>query len=191
MEVKPELLKELINGSRKAQRELFDMFYKPMMRVSRIYCTNDDDAKSIVLEAFMDVYNNIEKFDGKASFKTWFNKIVVNRALNQYRKNKKIAQREPALEPLMMQESFDAGEAGADIIQKITADEILTVIQTLPETERLVFTLYVIDDYAHKDIALELGFSEPTSRWHYSNARKRLQEKLKMYNITSTSHVNA
>ena len=191
MEVKPEFLNELINGSRKAQRELFDLFFKPMMRVSRIYCSNDDDAKSIVLEAFMDVYDNIEKYNGKASFNTWFNSIVINRALNHYKKNKKINQREPALELKILNENFDAKDETVDVFGKISADEILTLIRSLPETERLVFTLYVMDDYSHKDIGKELGFTDGTSRWYYSNARKTLQEKLKMYDITSPNHARA
>jgi RNA polymerase sigma-70 factor (ECF subfamily) len=190
MEIGQALINGLLNNSRQAQRELFDLFFKPMMRVSQIYCSNEDDAKSVVLEAFMDVYTNISKYDPSRPFKTWFNSIVVHRALNHYAKYKKISGREKDIEPLM-NENFDAADSSMNIISKMSADELLSAIHTLPETERIVFTLYVMEDLSHKEISDQLGFTETTSRWYYSNARKKLQEKLKKINITSSYHTNA
>jgi RNA polymerase sigma-70 factor (ECF subfamily) len=187
MEVNPELINRLISNSRHAQRELFELFFKPMMRVSQVYCKNEDDAKSVVLEAFMDVYTNIKTYDPSRSFKAWFNAIVVNRALNHYAKHKKISGREKDIEPFM-NENFDAEDGSENIISKLSADELLATIRTLPETDRIVFTLYVMEDLSHKEIAEQLGFTETTSRWYYSNARKKLQEKLKKNNITSSTN---
>ena len=110
--------------------------------------------------------------------------------VNHYNKNKKTSSRELDIEPLM-NENFDAEDNTMNVLSKISADEILIQVRSLPETERFVFTLYVMEDYSHKEVAEQLGFSEATSRWHFSNARKKLQEKLKKIEMTSSNYSNA
>lgn len=170
-----ELISECIKQNRKAQQKLYDLNYDMMMRVALFYCKNETDAENAVMESFMSVFKNIQKFKGDSKLSTWIRKIVVNKSISLYRNTLKRNARERLIEIFDHVHIIDSKH---DLIDEIEADYILKQVQELPDTERIVFTLYVLDGYSHKEIGQQLNFSDSTSRWHYLNARKKLQIKL-------------
>ena len=122
-------------------------------------------------ESFLKVFNNLHKYDEKQAFKGWLRTIVVNTAIDAYRKNKQ----SPDYENL---EDVQLPDLNGDAISSISAEEILTLVQQLSPVYRIVFSLYVIDGYSHKEIAEKLGIKEGTSKSNLQDARKRLQSMI-------------
>lgn len=176
-----EIITGCIRHDRKAQQRLYDLYYDSMMRVALFYCKNEADAENVMIESFMSVFKNIASFKGESLLKTWIRKIVVNRSISMYNKNIKRRNREMSVES--SNHSYSIADR-FDLIGKMEADYILKLVQDLPDTERIVFNLYVIEGYSHNEIAGKMNFTDSTSRWYYANARKRLQERLMPTTLT-------
>ncbi len=166
-----ELIEGCIRENRKCQRELFRRYAGKMLAVSRRYARHHMEAEDIVQDAFIKVFDNIAKFESKGSFEGWIRRIVVNTALKKHGKksftNEKIGiedQKEGLLDPT----------AYADL----EAQEILNLVAELPDGYRIVFNLYAIEGYSHREIAELLGIKESTSRSQLVKARKLLQQSI-------------
>jgi RNA polymerase sigma factor (sigma-70 family) len=165
---------ELIAGCQKAegkaQKCLYERFASPMYGVCLRYLKNQMDAEEALLNGFMKVYQNIDKFEGKGSFEGWVRRIMVNEALGFLRKK----------ESLYLSIEDDhvqvAGSMGAD--QDLAEGELLELLRTLPAGYRAVFNLYAIEGYSHKEIADMLNITEGTSKSQLSKARAMLQRRL-------------
>lgn len=162
----------IIEGCRErnsqAQNLLYKQFFGYAKSVCLRYSSSNEEAKEILNHGFLKVFNNIEKFDTELPFKAWLRTIMINTAINYYKKYKKN----------YSEIGFDvAGEPTYDdaIISNITAEEILLLVQKLSPVYRAVFVMYVVDGYNHKEIAEILEINEGTSRSNYLKARTRLQ----------------
>ena len=171
-------LVDLIQGcsskNRLAQKYLYKRLYSPMFGVAMRYSKDEDMAANILNMAFLKVFKKIDSFSGEGHFEAWVRRIIVNTALDEIRKNKKHnnhLQIEDIQEP-SLQES---------ILDKLRAEDLLKTIQQLPDTTRTVFNLYHIEGYKHHEIAKQLQIPEGTSKWHLSQGRKILKEKLANY----------
>lgn len=140
------------------------------MSVCLRYARNRADAEDILQDGFIRLFQNIRQYSGKGSFEGWMRRIFVNASLKKYQA-KKWELELPVLEN--HDESIDA-----TAISMLTEKEILDLIASLPKGYRLVFNMYVIEGYAHKEIADLLGISEATSRTQLLKARKQLQFKI-------------
>jgi len=140
------------------------------MGVCLRYCDNHEEAEDVVQNGFVNVFQNIETFRGSGSLEGWVRKIMVNTALTNIRKNKKLKQNVD-LESVefMLPAANYAGDSFA-------AKDLLKIIQTLPTGFRTVFNLYAIEGYSHKEIGDMLGISEGTSKSQYSRAKTHLQK---------------
>ncbi len=153
------------------------MFANKMLGVCMRYCNSEDDAKDVMQEGFVKVFNTLSKFQGNSSVSTWITRIMMNTAIDHFRKSKK----------MRFTESFDRFSDGesdvADVVEvenePISADAIMQLVQKLPTGYRVVFNMYAIDDMSHKEIAAQLGISEGTSKSQLARARKQLQEWVK------------
>ncbi|HEX8515082.1 MAG TPA: RNA polymerase sigma factor [Bacteroidia bacterium] len=153
-----------------AQRHLYERFSKKMMGVCLRYCDNHEEAEDVVQNGFISVFQNIETFRGAGSLEGWVRKIMVNTALTNIRKNKKLKQNiELESVEFMLPSSNYMSESFA-------AKDLLKIIQTLPTGFRTVFNLYAIEGYSHKEIGDMLGISEGTSKSQYSRAKAHLQK---------------
>lgn len=132
------------------------------------YAANTEETEEIINDAFLKVFNNIKKYDYSQPFKAWLRTIVVNTAIDYYRKNKKYAQQ-------VTIDEIDMPTMDVDIISKLSANEILKLVQALSPAYRMVFSLYVIEGYNHREIAEMLGIKEGTSKSNLQDARKKLQ----------------
>ena len=165
------IIKECKNGKRDAQAKLFQLYAKKMFTVSLVYTKDKTAAEDVIQDAFIKIFGKISQFKDKGSFEGWMRRIVVNTALERYRKENRMYSIDD-YQPYEEKLSYD------DLIANISAKELMEVISTISPQYKMVFSLYAIEGYSHKEIAKELGISEGTSKSNLARARKVLQEKV-------------
>ena len=159
-----------LKNDRRAQEELYKRFYPVMMALCLRYVRDKQDAIEVLNDAFLKIFRQMSRYDAaKASLYTWMRTIVINTALDALRKQKAIRERE------MLPDKQEEAGIDNEAISKLSGDELLNIIRRLPVTTRLVFNLYIIDGYAHREIAAMLKMNEGTSRWHLNDARRQLK----------------
>lgn len=175
-------LEHILRGVRKknriAQKALYDRYSSLFMAICMRYLKDVHEAEDTVAEAFIKIFTKIKSFKGKGSFEGWMKRIVVNECLMLLRKKKK----QHLYIPL---DEVDV-ELDPEVIDKMSADEILAVIQELPDGYRTVFNLYEIEGLKHREIAEELDISIHTSKSQLIMAKRKLRELLKK-NISEIS----
>lgn len=166
--------KEIIDGCKagksNAQKALFLKYGPTMLTVCRRYARHQMEAEDFVQEGFIKVFRYIDKFKEESALATWIRRIMINNALKHVAKSS--FKKESIGIAENYDESFDAG-----IYAKLSAEEILQLIEDLPPGYKVVFNLYAIEGYAHKEIAEMLDIGESTSRSQLLKARRMLQEK--------------
>jgi len=141
------------------------------MAIAMRYAADEHEAADILGQAFVKMFRSIHSFDtSKGNFHGWLKKIIINEALDHLKQRSRFA----SLELDTVEEPF----VNNSIIEKTDAAAILQLVRQLPPATHAVFVLYAIDGYAHKEIAAQLNISEGTSKWHLSEARKILQQKI-------------
>ena len=164
------VIRGCLKNDRKAQEELYKRFYSAMMSLCLRYVRDREDAIEVLNDAFLKIFRQMGRYDPtRAALYTWMRTIVINTALDSLRKQKLIRDRE--------MHAMDDEGPGIDneAIAKLSGDELLGMIRRLPVTTRLVFNLYIVDGYPHREIASLLRISEGTSRWHLNDARRQLK----------------
>ena len=167
-----ELLKKCLKDDRQSQKLLYENFYGYGMSICLRYAKNEDDAIEILNDGFLKVFNGLKKFDLERPFRPWFRRIVINEAINHFKKHQKRMKNE------LLKEA-EGSNAIDDILSKIAYEEVVAMIQLLSAAYRTVFNLYVIDGYKHEEIADMLGISVGTSKSNLSKAREKLQAIVK------------
>lgn len=164
-----DLIKQCLKGKASAQRTLYDKYSGKLYAVCYRYAKNSEDAKDILQEAFINVFNNLEKYKGEGSFEGWMRRIAVNCAIRHYEKAvRKLDNRDIDSQP-------EHGHSD-NILSNISAQEIVNIINGLPDGYRVVFNMYAIEGYNHKEIGEALGISESSSRSQLTRARKMLMK---------------
>jgi len=168
-----ELVELCLNKDVKAQKLLFQSFAPKMMGVCLRYANSSTEAEDMLQEGLIKVYEKLNMYSGKGSLEGWIRKIVVNTALDIIRKNKK----------RKFNTSIDEVEFSLKkeqyIIEDLTANELMKILQTIPIGYRTVFNMYAIEGYSHKEIADEMGISVSTSKSQLSRARAVLKSIIK------------
>lgn len=162
---------DLINGCLKNDRRFQELMYKKyfgkMMQMCYKYTTDRDIAMEIVNDGMLRVFKKIDKYSFKGSFEGWLRKLVFHSLSDYFKKHNKYVH-------FMVFE--DKEEAiNAEPLNNLYLEDLVTLIDQLPDNTKKVFQLYAIEGYPHKEIAKTLSISEGTSKWHLSNARKLLQ----------------
>lgn len=165
------IIEACTRNERWAQRLLYEEYYNQMLGVCLRYSNNSDSAEDILHDGFIKVFRNITKYKIGTSLPAWIRRIMVNSSIDHYRK---ISRRRTENVEEARSVSFD----GADAVSQCSEKEILVAIQNLSPAYRTVFNMYVIEGYAHKDIAGKLGITESTSRSNLVKARGKLKEHL-------------
>ena len=135
------------------------------------YSRNYADAEDVLQDSFVTIFKKINQFKDKGSFEGWVKRITINTALQKYREKSPLQ---------LVNEETITEEIELDV-QQISLEFLLKIIQELPDRYRLVFNLYVLDNFSHKEVAEMLQISEGTSKSNLSRARLILQEKLIKY----------
>lgn len=166
-----DLIRACINNERWAQKRLYEDHYSQMMALSMRYAGNNEDALDILHEGFIKVFKNLYKYQAGTSVNAWIRKIIVNTAIDFYRKDVK-----------RRSEELDAAKHVSsnipDALSNLSSEEILQALQLLPHSYRSVFNMFVIEGYSHKEIAEMLGINESTCRSNLVKARTKLKEIL-------------
>jgi RNA polymerase sigma-70 factor (ECF subfamily) len=165
-----QIAKGCIENDAIAQKYLYDKYSRKMMGICLRYAESEEEAQDVVQNAFIKVFEHIKDYKGTGSLEGWIRKIMVNTALTDIRKYKK----------LKLNVELDSVEfmlpSQGHIYNDYAAKDLLKIIQTLPTGFRTVFNLYAIEGYSHKEIGKMLDISEGTSKSQYSRARAHLQK---------------
>lgn len=170
-----ELVDACLKGIPSAQKSLYDQFSSKMFGVCLRYAKNEEEALDILQDGFVKVFQKLDKFKKEGSLEGWIRRVIVNTALDQIRKNKK-EQGNVALDKVEFMVSRNEY-----IIENLMAEDLLNILQQLPDGYRTVFNLFAIEGYSHKEIAEELGVTENTSKSQYSRAKSYMQKLLENY----------
>ena len=164
------ILEGCVLGQRKSQEKLYRMFSPKMFGVCMRYCKNFNDAKDVLQDGFVKIFENINKFEKRGSFEGWMRRIIVNTAIEKFRKSN----------PVILVENFPdiPEEEDYQPETELNLDLILSMVQELPPQYRLVFNLYVFEELSHKEISGLLSISEGASKSNLSRARGILRQKL-------------
>jgi RNA polymerase sigma factor (sigma-70 family) len=168
-----EFIQACARKERWAQKLLYEEHYGKMMGVCLRYSNNEEDALDILHEGFIKVFRHIGKYQPGTSLTAWMRRIMVNTAIDYYRK--KIRRRTEDLD-----QAYDVQSLDPDAVSQCSEKEILKAVQELSPAYRTVFNLYVVEGYSHKEIAEILEITESTSRSNLVKARGKLQEILKV-----------
>jgi RNA polymerase sigma-70 factor (ECF subfamily) len=166
------LIKECVKGNAKAQRFLFDKFAPKMLTVCIRYAKYKSDAEDVLQDAFIKVFNKISEFKNEGSLEGWIRRIMVNTSLDQIRKNSKFSN-DTDLEAV----SYKL-ENNDFTFENLISEDLLKLINSMPNGYRIVFNMFAIEGYSHQEIASTLGVTENTSKSQYLRARSFLKKEL-------------
>lgn len=166
-------------NDRRYQEELYRTFFNKMLAMCRRYTQDEDQQISIINDGFLKVFKKIDTFKGEGSFEGWVRRLVFTSLSDYFRKENKYLK-------FMIFDTPDS-ELKSESEESLYYQDIIKLVDRLPGKTKSVFYKYAIEGYTHKDIGKELGISEGTSKWHLSEARKKLQQLLKERKIYSSN----
>lgn len=178
--------KALIEGCRKknrhAQQELFVQYHKKMMAICVRYLNNEEGAFEVLNDAFFKIFDKIKQFKPETKLEAWIRRIVINTTIDHIRKNKSYRKNFISTDEF---DEYGKPQTDNDDISEfwdkatsISSRKLLQLINELPPATRIVFNMYAIDGFNHRQIAGKLKISEGTSKWHLSNARQQLKKEV-------------
>ena len=162
----------------KAQGELYKLFSSKLFAICLKYSRNYAEAEDNLQDAFLTIFKKIEQYKNKGSFEGWLKRITINTALQRYR-NEKVFD-------ILNENTIEEVEIDVDD-ESISIDYLLQIIQELPDRYRLVFNLYVLDGYSHKEIANMLNINIGTSKSNLARARQILKQTIEDYKTAQHS----
>lgn len=172
VESQEDIIEGCRKNKRKAQKQLYKVFYRPMLGLCMRYCSSPQEAEDVVMEGFMNVFTKINSFNYTGPFEAWLRRIFVNTAIDHFRKNKK-------QDRLTLVEDISTlNGAEVNLPDNLTVETILGTVRKLPDGYRMVFNLFAIEGYTHREIADKLEISESTSKTQLLKARKFLKKLL-------------
>lgn len=183
------LVKRAANGDSKAQTELYRLYCKAMYNTAYRMLENSTTAEDVMQEAFIQAFQALEKFNFNSTFGYWLKKIVINRSLNQLKKEKlmRTKEEEYGAEIGAQKEDFHRDQDAWS--NEFSLEDIRKGIQYLAHNHKMVFQLYMIEGYDHEEIAEIMKITASTSRSQLSRAKRNLKEilitKIKQENVGS------
>lgn len=171
------LANNCIKGDPRAQRELFEMYAPKMMGVCLRYMKDQMQAEDVLQDGFVKVFTKLHKYEGNGSLEGWVRRIMVNTALDHLRKSNKFNAN------VSMDDVDYKVESDADALSDLIEEDLLKLIQDMPDGYKTVFNMFAIEGYSHKEISDQLGISENTSKSQYSRAKAYLRTKLEELEI--------
>lgn len=162
-------------NNRSAQERLYQLFYPKMISVAMRYVQDRSSAEDVVNMGFLKCFQKIDTFNFQGSFEGWLRKIVLRTALDSIKTNEKYHEKMVFVE----KEEYIERDHG----ERMYYDQLILLVNQLPKTTRLVFNLNILEGYQHKEIASLLGISEGTSKWHLSEGRRVLKEKIEQLQL--------
>lgn len=172
-----DLVRGCAGGDVRSQEFLYRRYFSFAMSICIRYTNDENEAMEIVNDSYMKVLERISDYDTSRPFKSWYGRILVNTAIDNYRKNLKHN------EHLMIDTIADTGENEPEIEAELSVNDILGLYSHLPATYKMTFNLFEIEGYSHEEIGRMLGVTASTSRSNLARAKKMLRD---LYN----KHIN-
>ena len=175
-----EIIKECIEGNRIAQEKLYNFYASRMRGTCLRYSSSVFEAEDIFQDGFIKVFTHLKNYKYQGSFDGWIRRIIINTAIDTYKKNS------------LMDDhiSFDMLEedeiTSVEIAYNMTEEDLIQVLSKLPQGYRMVFNLYAIEGFSHKEIAEMMQITESTSKSQLFKARKQIQYLLHYKNNTTS-----
>ena len=155
-----------------SQRKLYEYYYGYAMNISLRYGKNKEEALEILNDGFLKVFRNLDRYDSSYPFKTWLRKVLVNTGIDYYRSQKN------KFSFLELTENHQELESSLPELTLAPNEDMLPVIQELPPMYRLVFNLYVMEEYKHHEVAELLGISVGTSKSNLARAKAKVKQSI-------------
>lgn len=168
-----DLVAGCASGNREEQGRLYQFFSSRMFAVCLYYAKDQTDAEDILHDGFMKVFKSIKQYKGTGSLEGWIKRIMINTALERFRKQNYLYSVEEVVE-VVEDEGYE------NIVSSISFQDLIDLIRELSPQYRIVFNLYAVEGHSHKEIADLLEISVGTSKSNLARARKILQEKVKV-----------
>lgn len=169
-----ELVQGCIAGKRATQKALYDLYAQKMMAVCLRYAKTSFEAEDIMQEAFVKVFTHIGTFKGECPLEFWIRRIMVNTALKHHRKKMYVSS-------VAENDKIENIPVAEFVLSNYAYEDLLGMVQSLAPRYQLIFNLYAIEGYSHKEIATMLEISEGTSKSQYSRARAILKNMLERH----------
>jgi len=165
-----ELIQGCIRNERASQEKLYRLFYPRMMALVKRYIDRDEQAEEVLNNGYLRAFQKIKQYNFQGSFEGWLRKIVFHAVADYVKQNARYSESVVLIEK-------------DELVHKDHADnlyytQLLKLVQMLPDATRTVFNMYVMEGFTHKEIGNLLGISEGTSKWHLSEGRRVLKEKI-------------
>ena len=167
-----ELIKQCADNDRKAQKEIYQLFAGKLFSICLKYSKNKQEAQDNFQDGFIVIFDKIGQFNFKGSFEGWLKRVMINTVLLKYRKKNVLN--------IVTEDIPDEVIVDVDD-DEISLDFLLNLINELPDRYRLVFNLYALDGYAHKEISEMLQIAEGTSKSNLARARAILKQKIEIH----------
>jgi len=183
-EIQEDVIKGCVAGKRKSQEQLFRLFSEELFGVCLYYSKDRVEAEDTLHEGFMKIFQHISQYNRTGSLKGWMRRVIINTALEKYRKRH-------YLYAVSMEDEYDHFEdiQVKNVIDDLSAKDIIKLVQELSPKYRMAFNLYAIEGYSHKEISNMLGISEGTSKSNLARARAILQRKVQKYFYISEKQI--
>lgn len=175
-----QLINECKKQNTKAQEQLYRLLSSKIFAVCLKYSRSYEEAQDNLQEGFLLIFNKIHLYNFKGSFEGWAKRVVINFILQQYRSQ--------SVFEIVSENIPDTAEVEIDE-ENVSLDFLMNCIQNLPDRYRLVFNLYVMDGYSHKEIAEMLSITDGTSKSNLARAKAILKEKIELYSNESIPKV--
>ncbi len=172
--VSEETIEGCRRGERKAHKTVYETYYPVMLAITRRYIRDDEEVMDVLNQSFIKIFKKIDQYHPENSFEGWCKRIVVNTSLDHLRANKRYRDLFNFEAIVPSYQTFNDG------LNTLSMEELYEIINTISPISKVVFNMFVIDGYSHKEIADHLNISVGTSKWHLSSARKQIQAKLKV-----------
>jgi RNA polymerase sigma-70 factor (ECF subfamily) len=165
-----ELIKGCIRNERSAQEKLYKLFYPRMMALVRRYIDEVQQAEEVLNNGYLRAFQKISQYTFQGSFEGWLRKIIFHAVSDHVKQNVRYSEKVMLVEKdqFVMKDHAD----------RLYYNQLVTMIHELPDATRAVFNMYVMEGFSHKEISKALGISEGTSKWHLSEGRRVLKDKI-------------
>lgn len=170
-----QLIKKASSGNRDAQERLYKKHAPKMLSVCRQYIKDDHFAEDVMVQGFLKMFNKLDTFKFEGSFEGWLRRIMIRESISYLRKQQFVVYDDEVYEKNQSEEISQSTDLDTEHIQQL--------IDKLPQGYKMVFVLYTVDGYKHKEIAEMLSITESTSKTQLLKARKLLQDQLRQQNI--------
>ena len=171
LHIHQDIVENSKQGSRMAQQRLYELYSKAMFNICYRMMGNWEEAEDMLQESFMDAFQKLNSFRFESTFGAWLKRIVVNNCVNDLRKKR--------VELVMVEDVSllqPVDEGGGAELDKLSVKKVMDALQQIPDGYRVVFSLYLLEGYDHREIAEILNVSESTSKSQYMRAKNKIKE---------------